>query len=81
MEENYHSTLHTNLNLNKIEVKKEIIKTLQPIYYDFDDASINEIAANEMDKIVEIMNDNPELILEASAFTDSRGSNDYNRKF
>ncbi len=80
LEENYHSTLHTNLNLNKIEVKKEVVKTLQPIYYDFDDASINEVAAKEMDKIVEIMNDNPELILEASAFTDSRGSNEYNRK-
>lgn len=80
LEENYHSTLHTNLNLNKVVVKKAVVETLQPIYYDFDDASITESAAREMDKIVKIMNDNQELTLEASAFTDSRGSNDYNRK-
>ena len=79
LEENYHSALHTNLNLSKIYKEKKTVKSLQPIYYDFDDATITNTAANEMDKIVKIMNDNPNLIIEASAFTDSRGSNTYNK--
>ena len=79
LEENYHSALHTNLNLSKIYKETKTVKSLQPIYYDFDDATITNTAANEMDKIVKIMNDNPDLIIEASAFTDSRGSNAYNK--
>jgi outer membrane protein OmpA-like peptidoglycan-associated protein len=78
LEENYHSALHTNMNLSKIHKAKPIIESLQPIYYDFDDATITASSAKEMDKIVKIMNDNTDLIIEASAFTDSRGSDTYN---
>ena len=78
LEENYHSALHTNLVLSKIHKDKPVIESLQPIYYDFDDATITAISAQEMDKIVKIMKDNTDLIIEASAFTDSRGSNAYN---
>jgi outer membrane protein OmpA-like peptidoglycan-associated protein len=80
LEENYHSALHTNLNLTKIKEEKVVIEVLQPIYYDFDDSTIKVSAADEMDRIVKIMNDNPNLVLEASSFTDSRGSNAYNLK-
>ena len=80
LEKNYHSALHTNLNLSKIKEEEVVIESLQPIYYDYDDSSIKSAAANEMDRIVEIMNDNPNLVLEASSFTDSRGSNSYNQK-
>ncbi len=78
LEENYHSALHTNLVLSKIHKDKPVIERLQPIYYDFDDATITEAAAQEMDKIVRIMKDNTDLVIEASAFTDSRGSDAYN---
>ncbi len=80
LEENYHKALHTNLNLSKIEEEKVVIESLQPVYYDYDDSSIKRTAANEMDRIVKIMNDNPNLVLEASSFTDSRGTNSYNLK-
>jgi len=79
LEENYHTALHTNLNLSKTYKDKPVIERLQPIYYDFDDATITEAAAKEMDKIVNVMNDNPELVIEAAAFTDSRGTNTYNK--
>ena len=81
LEENYHKALHTNLHLSKIHVEakeNKEIKSLQPIYFGFDDAIITNAAATEMDRIVEIMNDNPNLVIEASAFTDSQGSNNYN---
>jgi len=78
LEENYHTALHTNLNLSKIKEEKLVVESLQPIYYEYDDASISMSAAEEMDRIIEIMSDNPNLILEASSFTDSRGSDSYN---
>ncbi len=80
LEENYHSALHTNLNLSKLESEqpKAAPAALQPIYYEFDDATITKAAAAEMDKIVQVMRDNPQLMIEASAYTDARGSNAYN---
>ncbi len=79
LEENYHTALHTNLNLSKIKADKPVIESLQHIYYGFDDAAITSAAAIEMNKIVKIMKDNPDLIIEVSSFTDSRGSNAYNK--
>lgn len=78
LEENYHSALHTNLNLNKIREKKPVVESLQPIFYEFDEAIITTRAAQEMDKIVTIMKENPNLSIEASSYTDSRGTNAYN---
>ncbi|MCF6223506.1 MAG: OmpA family protein [Flavobacteriaceae bacterium] len=79
LEENYHSALHTNLVLTRLIKKKKAIQKLQPIYYEFDDATITAAAAKEMNKIVEIMSENPDLIIETSSYTDSRGSNAYNK--
>jgi len=78
LEENYHTVLHTNLNLTKIAKKQPAVKRLSPIYYEFDDAKITEASAREMDKIVEVMNSNSDLIIEASSYTDSRGTDSYN---
>ena len=78
LEENHHSALHTNLNLSRIEKKQPMIERLSPIYYGFDDWTITQEAAREMDKIIEVMNSNSDLIIEASSYTDSRGSDSYN---
>lgn len=76
LEENYHSALHTNLNLSKIE--KPVANKMSPIYYEFDASNITQEAAAEMDKIADIMMENENLIIEASSFTDSRGTDAYN---
>ncbi len=81
LEENYHAALHANLNLTRIEAIESQpmpASTLQPIYYEFDRSTITAAAAEKMDKIIEIMKANPDLIIEASSFTDSRGSDAYN---
>jgi len=79
LEENYHSALHTNMNLNRIKEDQPIpAAALQPIYYEFDRSTITDAAAQKMDRIIEIMKANPDLIIEASSFTDSRGSDSYN---
>ncbi|MCF6297221.1 MAG: OmpA family protein [Flavobacteriaceae bacterium] len=87
LEENYHSILRTNLNLNKIKGEKAVeikeglaAKVLQPIYFGFDKVGISDAAIEEMDRIVEVMKEDSDLLLEASAYTDSRGSKEYNRR-
>ena len=78
LEENYHSALHTNMNLSKIEKAQPVANKMSPIYYEFDASNITQEAASEMDKIAEIMKENENLIIEASSFTDSQGTNAYN---
>ncbi|WKK66041.1 OmpA family protein [Lutimonas zeaxanthinifaciens] len=78
LEENYHSALHTNMNLSRIEKNKPAFDKLSPIYYEFDAYSITPEAAEEMDRIAEIMMENENLIIEASSFTDSQGTDAYN---
>ena len=78
LEENYHTALHTNLNLSKVEKKQPVADRMSPIYYEYDDAQITQEAAREMDKIAEIMSQNENLVIQASSYTDSRGTNAYN---
>jgi len=78
LEKNYHTALHTNLNLTRIAKKQPAVERLSPIYYAYDDATITQEAAREMDRIVEVMNNNSNLIIEASSYTDSRGTDSYN---
>ncbi|MGB0838535.1 MAG: OmpA family protein [Chitinophagales bacterium] len=49
------------------------------IYYDLDKHNIRPDAALELDKIVAFMQQNPELILELGAHTDTRGTGLYNQ--
>lgn len=50
------------------------------IYYDFDKWDIRNDAVIELDRLVWLFKDNPNLTIEISAHTDSRGSDDYNLK-
>jgi outer membrane protein OmpA-like peptidoglycan-associated protein len=62
--------------------KKEIGTDLGPfmIYYNFDKYDIREDAKDELDKIVTVMNANPEVKFELGSHTDCRGSSSYNMR-
>ncbi|UII28356.1 OmpA family protein [Fulvivirga maritima] len=68
----------TLMVLEKIE--KDKIFVLENIYYDLDKSDIREDAARELDKLVTILNDNPELVIELSSHTDARQTDEYNLK-
>ncbi|WP_040282320.1 OmpA family protein [Psychroserpens damuponensis] len=53
---------------------------LNPIYFDFDKSNVTAQAAFELDKLVQIMNKYPELVINATSHTDSRGNAPYNEK-
>ena len=48
------------------------------IYYDFGKASIRPGAAVELDRVVDLLQDNPNISIELGSHTDSRGSSDGN---
>jgi outer membrane protein OmpA-like peptidoglycan-associated protein/tetratricopeptide (TPR) repeat protein len=68
-----------NITLDPIKpiiTEKEVI--LQPIYFEFNKSNITEQGAEELDKLVEVMNEYPEMVIFAKSHTDNRGSDRYN---
>ncbi len=65
-----------DISLDKIDVGTDLAKIvdLQPIYFDLGKWNIRSDAAIELDKIVEVMKENPKMIIELRSHTDSRGS-------
>jgi outer membrane protein OmpA-like peptidoglycan-associated protein len=59
-----------------IITEKEVI--LQPIYFDYDRSNITADGAAELNKLVLVMNENPNMVIFAKSHTDSRGSDKYN---
>ena len=49
------------------------------IYFDFDKFNIRSDAASELDKLVEVMNTYPTMVIKIESHTDSRGKRAYNK--
>ncbi len=71
--------VNQSLKYNFKEVKDKVVINVNPIYFGFDKWNINTDAAAELDKIVEIMKENTDLIIESGSHTDSRGTKAYNQ--
>lgn len=56
----------------------ENIVILKDIYFDYDKSDIRPDAAIELDKVLNFMKNNPDVVLEVGSHTDSRGSAFYN---
>jgi outer membrane protein OmpA-like peptidoglycan-associated protein len=66
--------------LSKLAVGVDLadIIEINPIYFDFDKFNIRPDAALELDKIVQVLNDYPGMVIELGSHTDCRGSDEYN---
>ena len=53
---------------------------INPIYFDYGKSTIREDAQYELESIVMVMSNHPELSIKIESHTDSRGPRDYNRK-
>jgi outer membrane protein OmpA-like peptidoglycan-associated protein len=71
-------TLEIKLELEEIELNKAI--RLDNIYYDYNKWDIRSDAGIELDKLVKVLHENPDIKIELSAHTDSRGADNYNLK-
>jgi len=80
------STIKTEkatLRLIRKTPETRIVKTNEPIrlnsiYYDFDDDKILPDAEKDLGYLVELMEQYPDMVIELSSHTDSRGKDDYN---
>lgn len=70
------TTFFTQLVLEQIFVGKTF--RLENIYYDFDKFDIRPDAAVELDKLVRILQDNPQIKIEMGSHTDAQGTDMYN---
>ena len=73
---NKNDTMFVDLILDKIEENRSYV--LENIYYDFDKWNIRPDAAIELDKLIKILNDYPNIDIELGSHTDARGTNKYN---
>lgn len=69
-------TLDTILVLDRKERGRRFV--LNNIYFGYDSADIRREAARELDKLVTLLNDNPDLKIEMGSHTDSIASEAYN---
>ena len=75
--ENGKATVVINLEpLKPIITETEVI--LQPIFFEFNKSNITAEGAAELDKLVEVMNEHPEMVIFAKSHTDNRGGDKYN---
>lgn len=51
---------------------------INPIYFDFDKSNIRPDAAAELDRVVAVMKEYPNMIIKIESHTDSRGKDSYN---
>ena len=70
---------HTiDLNLEPLIVENQIV--LNPIFFDFDKANIRTDAQYELENIIDVMRNNPTMVIKIESHTDSRGGDKYNMK-
>ncbi len=72
---------NVQISLDPIEVLivAETVE-LAPIFFEFDKSNITAQAAFELDKLVQIMEKYPEMVINATSHTDSRGADSYNTR-
>lgn len=67
-----------DLNLEPLIIENQIV--LNPIFFDFDKANIRTDAQYELENIIDVMRNNPNMVIKIEAHTDSRGGDRYNMK-
>ena len=70
--------LEKDMYLKKFEIGMSIV--LENIYYDVAKATLRPESVEELERLIQIMNENPTLVIEIGGHTDSDGSDSYNQK-
>jgi OmpA-OmpF porin, OOP family len=68
--------IHKDLYLVPIEIGQVV--RLNNVFFDFDKWDLRPESFLELDRVVKLLKENPSIVIEMSAHTDSRGSDDYN---
>lgn len=68
--------IHKDLFLVPIEIGQVV--RLNNVFFDFDKYDLRAESHLELNRVVKLLNENPSIVIEMSAHTDSRGSDEYN---
>jgi OOP family OmpA-OmpF porin len=68
---------HADICMNLIPEKA--IK-VENVYYDYDKATLRSESFPALDSLAQLLNDNPTMLIELAAHTDSKGGDDYNQR-
>jgi outer membrane protein OmpA-like peptidoglycan-associated protein len=74
--ENTMGTLGTNVMMRKMILNEKM--KMENIYYDLGKAILRQEAKPQLDELARMMYDNPQIVVELSTHTDSRGNNQAN---
>jgi outer membrane protein OmpA-like peptidoglycan-associated protein len=66
----------SNISLDKLP--ENLQKTFLPIYYNYNDSDLLLNYKNRVDAVALAMNENPQLVVEVSSYSDCRGKREYN---
>jgi outer membrane protein OmpA-like peptidoglycan-associated protein len=69
-----------NVDLNLVPLLDDNQIVINPIFFDFDKWNIRTDAKYELENIVSVMRDYPNMVIKIESHTDSRGSDRYNMK-
>lgn len=67
-------------NFNISEMEKNKAYTLSNIYYEFNKANLTGSSQAVLDELYGLLTENPNLVIELSSHTDSKGSDSYNQQ-
>jgi outer membrane protein OmpA-like peptidoglycan-associated protein/tetratricopeptide (TPR) repeat protein len=69
-----------DIKLDKIDLGMDIGKiiNINPIYFDLNKSDIRPDASKEIEKIVQVLKDNPNMVIELGSHTDCRSTAQYN---
>lgn len=76
-EESDYKEIEKQIDLKKAEVGQVIV--LRNIFFDLGKYSLRAESKNELDRLINLLNENPKLKIEISGHTDSRGSASLNK--
>lgn len=62
-----------------VDADLALVIELNPIYFDYDKSNIRPDAATELDKIVQVMNEYPAMVVDLRSYTDCRATVEYNQ--
>ncbi|CAL2104715.1 WD40-like Beta Propeller Repeat [Tenacibaculum sp. 190524A02b] len=70
--------INVDLKLIPLIIGDQIV--INPIYFDFNKSKIREDAEYELENIVTVMKNHPEIVIKIESHTDSRGKDLYNKR-
>lgn len=73
-----YSEIRKNIELQPLEVGSSVI--LKNIFFDYDKATLRDESINELNRLTELLVDNPSIKIEISGHTDHVGSDAYNER-